>query len=229
VSSRIVRWTDADGDLDSFARRLCADHPGDVLDVDQPDLVAALTAHGGDLVRRSVLMGRDLRPLPPDRTGGADDGSRVTVAPMVPDPERYAGAMLRAFPPHHVDYDPDIPDEDGARRALASYFAGEIIGPFLAEGSREAVVGGAVAGGLVVSDRPASDGQDPGPWVTDAFVDPAFQGQGIGWALFGSAIDGLRQAGHETIGLAVHADNPAQHLYRRLGFVERSRWARIAI
>lgn len=225
MSSRIVRWDAGEGDVAEFARRLRAHHAGDVIDVDQPELTNALGALGAHLGRRSLLMGHDLAPVPP--AGAADH--RLAVGAMVPEPDRYAGPLLRAFPPDHADYDPDIADEDGARRALAAYFAGDIIGPFLAAGSAEAVVDGVVAGGLVVSDRPPSDGQDGGPWVTDAFVDPAFQGKGIGWALFAHAIARLGGTGEVALGLAVHADNPAQHLYRRLGFVERSRWTRITL
>ena len=221
--SRIVCWSAADGDLAGFARRLWADHPDDVVDVAQPELEAALVAAGGTVLRRSLLLERDLRALPPGDPGTA----LVRVAPMGEEPERYASALLRAFPPDHVDHDPSIADEDGARRALARYFAGEVIGPFVPEGSVEATVGGVLAGGLVVSLKPDGD-EDHGPWVTEAFVDPAFQGQGVGWAMFSAAIDGLRRGGHQRIGLAVHADNPAQRLYARLGFVTRSRWARIA-
>lgn len=225
MSSRIVRWSGADGAVGAFARRLRAEHPGDVLDVDQPELTAALVEAGAAAGRRSLLMERGLMAVPP----GDHVSAMARIDPFVDDPQRYAGPLVRAFPRDHADFDPEISDEEGARAALRAYLAGEVIGPFLAEGSFEARVDGEVVGGIVVSAMPPGDAQDGGPWVTEVFVDPAVQGRGVGWALFTASIDGLRAAGHDRLGLAVHVDNPAQRLYGRLGFETRSRWTRITI
>src|SRR5690606_26963308 len=146
---------------------------------------------------RSVLMGLD--PLPASLAPGPFTGA---VGPMQPDPGRHAGALLRAFPPDHPDYDPAIPDVAGAQRARASYFPGAVSGPFLEQASSEAVSpDGAVVGGIVVARMPHDESSPGGPWVTEVFVEPAHQGAGIGRALFARAVAELRSSGEPSLRL----------------------------
>jgi GNAT superfamily N-acetyltransferase len=230
LSSRVVRWASADGPADAFARQLCADHPGDLIDVRDPELAAALVAAGATVTRRSLLM---VRPIPAG--GGAPDpavdaGTSVEVADMADDPARYAGPLLRAFPPEHPDYDPDIFDLATAEAALRSYFDGSVIGPWLAFASAEArSSGGEVVGGIVIARMPPHDTNPGGPWITDVFVEPSHHGAGIGRALLASAIARLAEAGEDALWLAVQVDNPARRLYERVGFTTDSSWTRFAL
>ena len=77
----------------------------------------------------------------------------------------------------------------------------------------------------IVSDLPADDEYDGGPWITDLFVDPSAQGHGVGRALLGHALTQLTASGRDRLGLAVTLGNPARRLYEALGFVEQgTRW-----
>ena len=221
---RIVAWSEADGPVAAHAARLRAEHAGEVVDVQEGALSGALAEAGATIGRRSLLM--ELAPLPASLDAGPFAGE---VGPMRLESERYAGPMLRAFPPDHPDYDPAIHDLRSAERALASYFTGNVIGPFLAVSSEAVDADGQVVGGLVVNRMPEHDESPGGPWVTDVFVEPDAQGTGVGRALFARTVAELRAAGEPTLRLAVQVDNPAQHLYRRLGFTERSAWSRITL
>jgi ribosomal protein S18 acetylase RimI-like enzyme len=71
---------------------------------------------------------------------------------------------------------------------------------------------------------------DPGFGFVDAAtpeisigVTPGFRRRGLGTALLEALIDEARQLDIPTLSLSVEADNPAHSLYRRLGFVIRSR------
>lgn len=47
---------------------------------------------------------------------------------------------------------------------------------------------------------------------------PRFRRQGIGTAMMGSLLDELHDAGYVRVSLSVQKENPALHLYERLGF-----------
>lgn len=51
-------------------------------------------------------------------------------------------------------------------------------------------------------------------------VDPEHQHAGIGQMMINELIKNARQSGVEAIFLEVRSSNPAQHLYRKLGFVQ---------
>ncbi|MGN6694112.1 MAG: GNAT family N-acetyltransferase [Aquihabitans sp.] len=221
---RIVTWSEADGPVAAHAARLRAEHGGEVVDVQDGPLSSALLDAGATVGRRSYLM--SLAPLPDSLDAGPFAGSD---GPMRMDSWRYAGALLRAFPPDHADYDPAIADEPGAERAMVSYFNGSVIGPFLPASCEAADASGRVLGGLVVNRMPEHDDSPGGPWVTEVFVEPDAQGQGIGRALFAATVMALRTTGERSLRLAVHRDNPAQHLYTSLGFTQTSAWSRITL
>jgi GNAT superfamily N-acetyltransferase len=222
---RIVTWSEADGPVAAHAARLRAEHPGETVDVQEGPFAAALAEAGATVGRRSLLMG--LVPLPAAIGLGRFTGR---TAALRTEPARYAGALLRAFPPEHPDYDPDIADLRGAERAMTSYFDGSVIGPFVDGASAEAVDGeGRVVGGLVLNRMPEHDHSPGGPWVTEVFVEPDAQGTGVGRALFARSVAELRAAGEGSLRLAVQIDNPAQHLYRSLGFETTAAWSRITL
>src|SRR5512145_3133456 len=70
------------------------------------------------------------------------------------------------------------------------------------------------------------DAQEPGygfvndrtPELSIALL-PVARGQGTGSCLMTALLEQARAAGHRAISLSVSPDNPALHLYRRLGFV----------
>lgn len=47
---------------------------------------------------------------------------------------------------------------------------------------------------------------------------PRFRGQGIGAAMMRALLDELHDAGYVRVSLSVQKENPALHLYERLGF-----------
>jgi GNAT superfamily N-acetyltransferase len=222
---RIVTWSEADGPVTAFAARLRTESPGETVDVNEAGpLAGALRDAGAAVGRRSYLM--SLAPLPEAMDAGRFAGS---VGPMRMDSWRYAGPLHRAFPPDHADYDPAIADEPGAERAMVSYFNGSVIGPFLPASSEATDAVGQVLGGLVVNRMPEHDDSPGGPWVTEVFVEPDAQGQGIGRALFAATVAALRTTGERSLRLAVHRDNSAHHLYTSLGFTQTSAWSRVTL
>jgi ribosomal protein S18 acetylase RimI-like enzyme len=61
--------------------------------------------------------------------------------------------------------------------------------------------------------------RDDGVWTVEQFqVAPEFQGAGVGAGVLREVIDEARAAG-VTLRLSVLKENPARHLYARLGFV----------
>ena len=62
----------------------------------------------------------------------------------------------------------------------------------------------------------ASDPRDGTIWAL--FVDPAFEGRGIGKALFEKACDSLYTSGHKTARLYTQSDSRAEAFYRAAGW-----------
>ena len=208
------------------AEALVGTHAGHRFSVNDPLFEAALLEVGARPIRRSCLM--VLRPLRVAASGSAP-GTRAPgtdlVAMDTEDPGHYAGALCRAFPPEHPDHDPDINDAASATDAIVRYVAGTIVGPFVAAASAEArSPSGEAVGAIVISDMPADDSFDGGPWVTELFVDPAHQGRGIGRALLAHAVGRLIDVGRGQLGLSVQLDNPAKRLYDEFGFITQSTW-----
>ncbi len=88
-------------------------------------------------------------------------------------------------------------------------------GVFVAEDATGTVVG------YVTTrlQRPAAIG-----WIPNLAVDPAHQGQGLGQALLGYALDYFRVSGMKIAKIETLEQNPVgQKLYPRLGFVEIAR------
>ncbi|MET0489743.1 MAG: GNAT family N-acetyltransferase [Acidimicrobiales bacterium] len=194
--------------------------PGHRFIVDDPALAAALISQGVMLVRASSLMVLRLpapSPIPP--------GPGVELRPVQDTPFEYGEIVRRAYPPDHPDHELGDATPEGAAATIRGYLAGEIVGPLLTDASAEARLNGVLVGVNIVSDLPADDEYDGGPWITDLFVDPSAQGHGVGRALLGHALTQLTASGRDRLGLAVTAGNPARRLYEALGFVEQgTRW-----
>ena len=188
--------------------------PGHRLIVDAAALAEALVERGLTLVRAASIMALSL-PVPSPGAPVPD----VELRPLQDTPDDYGEVMRRAYPPDHPDHEHGDATPAGAAATIRGYLSGEIVGPVIAEASAEARLDGLLVGVNVVSEMPDDDEFEGGPWITDLFVDPAAQGQGVGKALLGHAIDRLTAAGRPTLGLAVTLDNPATRLYEDLGFV----------
>ncbi|MGW4464160.1 GNAT family N-acetyltransferase [Micromonospora sp. NPDC004704] len=63
-------------------------------------------------------------------------------------------------------------------------------------------------------------------WIVQVGVRPQARGRGLGAALVVEALTRMRAAGSVEVLLDVNVDNPAAHLYRRLGFTDLGRRAR---
>jgi len=67
----------------------------------------------------------------------------------------------------------------------------------------------------------AGDPRDGSIWAL--FVDPAFEGRGIGQALIAASCAALRQAGHRSATLSTDAGTRAERFYLRNGWTPRGR------
>jgi GNAT superfamily N-acetyltransferase len=67
----------------------------------------------------------------------------------------------------------------------------------------------------------AGDPRDGSIWAL--FVDPDFEGHGIGRKLIAAACAALRAAGHATATLGTDASTRAERFYRRDGWIARGR------
>ena len=86
-----------------------------------------------------------------------------------------------------------------------------------------AEVGGRVAGACwmrqVKGGRGLSYLDDATPQLGIGLF-PEFQHRGYGEPLMRAALAAAKSAGHRRVALSVHPENPAQRLYRRVGFVQ---------
>jgi len=211
---RAVVHAPAEAPVASLAEAALRTLPGHRLIVDSAALADALVDQGLTLVRAASVM---VLRLPIPSPGAPAPG--VELRPLQDTPEDYGEVMRRAYPPDHPDHEHGDATPEGAAATIRDYLSGEIVGPVISEASAEARLDGALVGVNVVSEMPSDDEFDGGPWITDLFVDPVAQGQGVGRALLGHAIGQLSAAGRPTLGLAVTLGNPAVRLYEDLGFV----------
>jgi ribosomal protein S18 acetylase RimI-like enzyme len=179
-------------------------------------LADELIVRGAELVRASWLLALEL-PVDLPVVDGVD------VRTMGRDSSEYASLTLAAYGPDHPDHDELVASRSAARETIERFFAGDIVGPFLADASVEARgADGRLLGYCVISEMPAEWRYEGGPWVTDVAVHPDAQGRGVGRALLTAAIRRLIAAGRTSLGLAVTQTNTsAKRLYDDLGFVER--------
>lgn len=168
--------------------------------------------HAGARLRRHAhTMHRDLRTAPPPRDWGAlapPPPLRVSAC------DRPASALLpawrEAYPPGHPDH---VTADDQTLRTelLQPLLSGRVLGPLLECSGLVADGAGTVVAGLIVNDRAGT------AWISDVFRRRAPAYTGLGGLLLRRALAGLvGEVSH--VGLAVTVGNPAQHLYRRLGF-----------
>jgi mycothiol synthase len=213
---RAVITPAAGADPEAVADAVVRELTGHRLVAHDQRIAEALLARGAELVRASWMM---VLVLPVD----LPDVDGVLVRPMGKDASEYARLTVQAYGPGHPDHDETTSSHSAARDTMERFFAGDIVGPFTADASVEARdADGTLLGYCVISDMPAEENFEGGPWVTDVSVHPQAQGLGVGRALMTEAIRRLGAAGHTTLGLAVtQANTSAKRLYDDLGFVER--------
>jgi hypothetical protein len=170
----------------------------------------ALVAAGGRAGRHAELLSHDLRDLPaPAR---APDG--VRIVPVDRSAADLAAAFRAAYAADHPDFRTHPYPEDPALE-LAPLLDGRMVGPLLGA-SALAVDGAGRAVGAALVNRAAGTPPEAGPWLSQLFRSPDHPGTGR--TLLCHVLGALAGAGEEALGLAVTHGNPAERLYRALGF-----------
>jgi GNAT superfamily N-acetyltransferase len=177
-----------------------------------PELGRALVAAGGRAGRHAHLLTRDLRAAPPEAPSPPPEGVRLAPA------DRPAGDLASAFRAAYRRDHPDFlshPYPEDPALDLAPLLTGRQVGPLLGASAvavdrRDRVVGAAIV------NRAAGAPPAGGPWLSQIFRVPAHRGTGR--ALLEHVLAALEGAGEAALGLAVTDGNPAERLYRSLGF-----------
>lgn len=183
----------------------------------RPDLAAQLFARGAAVLRRAVLMCRDL---------GTDEPP-ATWSQLRPVPALHLAACDRpavdllsawraAYPVTHPDHFAGD-DETALRVRLVPQLAGSLHGALLPLSTLAINTDDRVVAAVIVNEV---DNEPPwhGPWVTDVFRHPNPAYAGLGALLLRRALAHAATAGSTTVSLVVTEGNPAQRLYVRLGF-----------
>lgn len=210
-------------DPSDVADAVLRDLAGWTLRTTEQELALVLRERGARLVRDSLLL---VRPLTDVRFGP----TAIPTAPLSADAGRLVPAYTNAYPPGHPDHEAAECDPVQAALTLATYLRGEVVGPLIADASFEANdEHGAAIGAVIVSQMPGDAEYEGSPWVTEIFVHPDHHGRGVGRALLVASLSALASMGHSQLGLAVSVGNPAEHLYRSLGFIQRVRTWKLTI
>jgi hypothetical protein len=174
------------------------------------ELGRALVAAGGRQGRHAHVLSRDLRdppapPHPPPRV-------RIVAA------DRPAADLVAAFRAAYARDHPDFrayPYPEDPAVQLAPLLEGRQVGPLMAASALAVDEEDRVVGAALINRAPG-DPPDSGPWLTQLFRAPGHAGTGR--ALREHALAELAAAGETALGLAVTDGNPAERLYRALGF-----------
>jgi GNAT superfamily N-acetyltransferase len=177
-----------------------------------PELGRALVGAGGRPGRFAHLLTRDLRIAPPPRPGPPPDGVRIVAA------DRPASNLAAAFRAAYARDHPDFrshPYPDDPALDLAPLLDGRQVGPLLAASALAIDDRDRVVGAALVNRMPGTP-PEAGPWLSQLFRAPAHRGAGR--ALLEHALAALARGGEHALGLTVTDGNPAEQLYRSLGF-----------
>lgn len=158
------------------------------------------------MVAPVVIRPATLRPL-----GIPGPLASRTVLPR--DRDALAALMLDAYR-GTIDFDGDETLEDAVQE-VDGVLAG-CAGPALLSASYVALAGTALASATLVT---LAQGQ---PLLAYVYTASRWKNRGLAGALIQMSMNALARQGHTTLRLAVTAGNaPAEHLYRRLGFVPK--------
>jgi GNAT superfamily N-acetyltransferase len=182
-----------------------------------PGLADQLIARGATVLRRAILMCRELAadPPPPDWAG-----LRPAAALRLTTCDRPAADLLpawrAAYPATHPDHFPDD-DEAALRVRLVPQLAGNLHGPLLPLSTLVTDAADRVVAAVVVNDV---DSEPPwrGPWITDLFRDPSPAYAGLGALLLRRVLAHGAGTGLSTVSLVVTDQNPARRVYAQHGF-----------
>jgi len=133
--------------------------------------------------------------------------------------KRLVGALHDTMRPYDENYPPAAAIIDEYFDFLVSEVA-ETSGTFFLAEDDGRLIGFACVFGRMTPFSPDEDPREL-TFISDLYVDPAYQGQGIGSALIAQAEIFGKSLGTLRIELAVHAANPAMVLYTRLGYRQR--------
>jgi mycothiol synthase len=169
------------------------------------DAEALFAARGLRQVFAEDVMRIDLAAGVPDR--GWPEGTALTV---------WSGAVAGRF---HGVYEAAFRERPGFPGTGAEEWIADVAedDEFRAEWSLLVTLPGLGDAGFVA----AAVG-----WIVQVGVVPAARGRGIGAALVSESLRRMRADGATFAWLDVNVDNPAVHLYRKLGFEHRGRRAR---
>jgi GNAT superfamily N-acetyltransferase len=177
-------------------------------------LGTVLLAGGGELVRHSHLLSRDLRADPATAARTLPAGLQLTpadrpTADLVP-------AFVAAFPADHVDGPGRVQDPHAELAIVLEHGAA---GPVLPCSRLAVDAAGAVRAAAIVTRL---EGEPPfgGPWLAECFRDRDPRYAGAGRALLEHTLVQATRDGLTTLGLAVTHGNRARELYEELGFRE---------
>lgn len=199
------------------AARTIAERPTELVATSNHHFARALLEQGARTVRDALIMTANPQTL---RATGAH-------APHLP-PHLSArfvedltarelfDSWSTAYPPEHPDHLPGNPRELIAAH-LTPLLDHSLLGPNHRSSTALLADSNQAIAGIIISVR---EGEPPygGPWVSEIWVDPAYQSQGIGRFLLTQALLQLAEDNFESIGLAVTRNNPAQKLYESLNF-----------
>lgn len=138
-------------------------------------------------------------------------GSAATLRLASPEDADVLLALARRF--HAEDGHPLSPMGEQALRGLLSNRAAGLA--WIIEGQGQAVGYAVLCFGYSIE----WGGQDA--FIDDLYLDPDWRGQGLGSAIIDIVGGRARQAGALALHLEVLPGNPAEALYRRLGFQDR--------
>ncbi|MHB0938964.1 MAG: GNAT family N-acetyltransferase [Armatimonadota bacterium] len=133
--------------------------------------------------------------------------------------KRQVAALHDSMRPYDENYPPAEAIIDEYFDFLVSEVAETSGTVFLAEDDGR-IIGFACVFGLMTPFSPDEDPREL-TFISDLYVDAAYQGQGIGTALIERAEAFAKSLGTPRIELAAHAANPAMALYTRLGYRQR--------
>ena len=105
-------------------------------------------------------------------------------------------------------------DKDGARLFLLERFKNKDAFIFMAYNNDKAI------GFTQLYPIHSSVSMQPMYLLNDLFIDSNYRGQGIGEALINKAKQLCNSENNKGLAIQTAFDNPAQHLYERLGFVK---------
>lgn len=133
--------------------------------------------------------------------------------------QRLVGALHESMRPYDENYPPEGAIIEGYFHYLVAQVAATSGTFFVAEEDGR-LIGFACVFGLM---PPFTPDEDPArfTFISDLYVNPAYQGQGVGTALLARAEAYGKALGAPRIELAVHAANPAMALYTHLGYRQR--------